>query len=61
MTRSVPYEMVEKSVKIFQENGAIVEFYPENTKGHGTPSPETIKEYHQWLRKVIKLQKHQNN
>jgi predicted esterase len=56
-----PYEMVEKSVKIFQENGAIVEFYPENTKGHGNPSPETIKEYHQWLRKVIKQQKHQNN
>ena len=56
-----PYEMVEKAVKIFQENGAIVEFYPENTKGHGNPSPGTITAYHQWLKKVIKQQKQQNN
>lgn len=55
-----PYDMVEKSVKIFKENGAIVEFFPENTKGHGNPGPETITAYHQWLRKVIKQQKHQN-
>jgi predicted esterase len=48
-----PYEMVEKSVKIFQENGAIVEFYPEDTEGHGNPSQETIAAYHQWLRKII--------
>jgi len=56
-----PYEMVEKSVGIFQESGAIVEFYSEKTEGHGNPSPETITAYHQWLRDVIKQEKHQNN
>lgn len=55
-----PYEMVEKSVKIYQEQGAFVEFYPENTSGHGNPSKKTIEAYHQWLRKVIKLKKHEN-
>ncbi len=56
-----PYEMVEKSVGIFRENGAIVEFLPENTEGHGNPGPETIAAYHRWLRKVIKEKKHRNN
>jgi hypothetical protein len=53
--------MVEKSVKIFRKASAIVEFHPENIQGHGNPSPKTVKAYHQWLRKVIKLKKHQNN
>ena len=56
-----PYQMVVKSVKIFREAGAVVEFLPEKIRGHGNPSPKTIKAYHQWLRKVIKLKKHQNN
>lgn len=55
-----PYEMVEKSVKLFQDNGAIVEFYPEDTEGHADPGPETISAYHQWLKKIIKQPKHQN-
>ena len=54
-----PYEMVEKSVKIFRENGAVVEFHPENTEGHGNPCPETIQAYHQWLRKIVKKEKRQ--
>jgi len=56
-----PYEMVEKSVKIFKHVGAFVEFHPENISGHGNPSQKTITAYHQWLRKVIKERKHRNN
>lgn len=55
-----PYEMVEKSVKVYQENGAFVEFCSEDTTGHGTPNQESITAYHEWLRKVIKQEKHQN-
>lgn len=55
-----PYEMVEKSVKIYQENGAFVEFHTENNAGHSPPSQKTIAAYHEWLRKVIKQKKHQN-
>jgi len=55
-----PYEMVEKSVKVYQENGANVEFCAEDTTGHGSPNHESIAAYHEWLRKVIKLEKHQN-
>lgn len=55
-----PYEMVEKSVKVYRENKAIVEFHPENVAGHGNPSQKTIVAYHEWLRKVIKQKKHQN-
>ena len=54
------YEMVEKSVKVYQENGAFVEFCSEDTTGHGTPNQESITAYHEWLRKVIKQEKHQN-
>ena len=56
-----PYQMVEKSVAIFREAGAVVEFHPENIRGHGNPGSKTVKAYHQWLRKVIKLEKHGNN
>jgi len=56
-----PYTMVVKSVKIFKEVGASVEFYPENIHGHGNPGQKTIKAYHQWLRAVVKHKKHQNN
>ena len=55
-----PYVMVEKSVKVYQENGAFVEFCSEDITGHGTPSQESITAYHEWLRKVIKQEKHQN-
>ncbi len=55
-----PYEMVEKSVKIYQEHGAFVEFYPENATGHGNPGKKAITAYHEWLRKIINQKKHQN-
>jgi predicted esterase len=51
--RNCPFELAAQVVEKLKAVGARVEFYTEEETGHSRPGSETIKLYHEWLKKII--------
>jgi predicted esterase len=51
--RNVPFDQTERFVSQLREAGALVEFHPEDGKGHEPPSLETIAAFQKWAKKVV--------
>lgn len=51
--RNVPFEYTQQFVVQLEEAGALVEFFPEEDKGHEPPSEEITVAFHKWAKRVL--------
>jgi len=50
--RNCPFSVTQELIKRLERAGAKVEFVTEEGAGHQRPGPETLRCYHEWLRRV---------